>query len=106
MRKIMFEQHKQLIVSKQKKILHHFAFRCKCKRIVIKKKVRFLFGDKFDEEEYKRMKGHLKYIKQNRELVSIVYVIHVKQVQVPLHRYFMVFLHVKHFYYDSIVNQK
>lgn len=44
---------------------------CKCKRFVIKKKVSFLFGVKFDEEEYKQMKGHLKYIKQNRELVGV-----------------------------------
>lgn len=53
----------------------YFGFRLES--FVIKKRFRLLFGDEFDKEEYKKTKKHLKYIKQNRDLVSIVYVIHV-----------------------------
>lgn len=43
----------------------------KCKENVIQEKFRLLFGYKFDEEEYKKMKKHLKCIKQNKELVGV-----------------------------------
>lgn len=73
-KKNMFERQKEEILSKQN-LFHYFGFRLES--FVIKKRFRLLFGDEFDKEEYKKTKKHLKYIKQNRDLVSIVYVIHV-----------------------------
>lgn len=43
----------------------------KCKENIIQEKFRLLFGYKFDEEEYKKIKKHLKCIKQNKELVGV-----------------------------------
>eukprot|EP00105_Crassostrea_gigas_P010048 XP_011425193.2 PREDICTED: transient receptor potential cation channel subfamily M member 2-like [Crassostrea gigas] len=43
----------------------------KLESFVIKKRFRLLFGDEFDKEEYKKTKKHLKYIKQNRDLVGV-----------------------------------
>lgn len=51
-------------------LFHYFGFRLK--DFVIKKRFRLLFGYTFDKEAYENMKKHLKCIKQNRELVSII----------------------------------
>lgn len=76
----MFEQYKQQLVSKHK--LFPFFFCFSCSQFVIEKKFRLFLEAKLHEEEHKQMKKHLKNIEENRELVSIVYVI--KQVQVSL----------------------